>query len=108
MGLLQTLYVDGASDVPRVLQILREIVRHPARSAKLLSVHRWSERTVILLVMQSLDNSITTYLKRSVFGRYKYTSKQGGSEPPTFIPGRVQGVPADRGAYRRTRGEHMD
>lgn len=87
MGLLQTLYADGASDVPRVLQILREMVRHPARSARLLGAHRWSERTVILLVMQSLDNSITTYLKRGVLGRYKYTSKQGGSEPPTFIPG---------------------
>jgi cholesterol oxidase len=42
---------------------------------------------VILLVMQSLDNSITTYTKKGLFGRRKYTSKQGHGEPnPAFIP----------------------
>jgi cholesterol oxidase len=41
---------------------------------------------VILLVMQSLDNSITTYTRRGLFGRRKYTSRQGHGEPnPTFI-----------------------
>jgi cholesterol oxidase len=67
MGLLQTLATDG--------------------SLRLLSVYRWSERTVILLIMQSLDNSITTYLKPGLFGRRRYTSKQGHGEPnPGFIP----------------------
>ena len=42
---------------------------------------------MILLVMQSLDNSITTYTKKGLFGRRKYTSKQGHGEPnPSFIP----------------------
>src|SRR6476469_6135446 len=64
MGLLQTIATDGAA-----------------------SVHRWSERTVILLVMQSLDNSITTYTRKGLFGRRKVTSKQGHGEPnPSFIP----------------------
>jgi cholesterol oxidase len=37
--------------------------------------------------MQSLDNSITTYTKRGLLGRRKYTSKQGHGEPnPSFIP----------------------
>ncbi|GAA0237509.1 GMC family oxidoreductase [Saccharothrix mutabilis subsp. mutabilis] len=86
MGLLQTLATDGAKATPRILQFLVQAVRHPVRLARLLSVHRWSERTVILLVMQSLDNSITTYTKKGVFGR-KLTSKQGHGEPnPAFIP----------------------
>jgi cholesterol oxidase len=56
------------------------------QTARLLRVHRWSERTVILLVMQSLDNSITTYTRRGLFGRRRYSSKQGHGEPnPTFI-----------------------
>ncbi|TWP45208.1 GMC family oxidoreductase [Lentzea tibetensis] len=82
MGMLQTLATDGAASMPRWLQFLRESVRHPLRLLRLLSVHRWSERTVILLVMQSLDNSITTFLRRG-----KLTSKQGHGDPnPAFIP----------------------
>ncbi|MEU7479384.1 GMC family oxidoreductase [Lentzea sp. NPDC042327] len=82
MGLLQTLATDGSASVPRWLQFLREAVKHPLKLLRLLSVHRWSERTVILLVMQSLDNSITTFLKRG-----KLTSEQGHGEPnPAFIP----------------------
>ncbi|MCP2248906.1 FAD-dependent oxidoreductase [Lentzea aerocolonigenes] len=82
MGMLQTLATDGAASTPRWLQFIKQAIRHPMRLARLLSVHRWSERTVILLVMQSLDNSITTFLKRG-----KLTSKQGHGEPnPAFIP----------------------
>jgi cholesterol oxidase len=86
MGLLQTIATDGASSVPRWLQAVRFLLRHPVKSGQLLKVHRWSERTVILLVMQSLDNSITTYTRRGLFGRRKYTSRQGHGEPnPSFI-----------------------
>ena len=86
MGLLQTIATDGAASVPRWAQALRYMVRHPVRTAQLLRTYRWSERTVILLVMQSLDNSITTYTKKGLFGR-RYTSRQGHGEPnPTFIP----------------------
>ncbi len=86
MGLLQTIATDGAASMPRWAQALRFMVRHPVRTAQLLRTYRWSERTVILLVMQSLDNSITTYTKKGLFGR-RYTSRQGHGEPnPTFIP----------------------
>jgi cholesterol oxidase len=47
-----------------------------------LNLHRASERSVILLVMQSLDNSLTSYRKR---GQLK--TKQGSGEPnPDWIP----------------------
>jgi len=86
MSLLQTVATDGGSTVPRWRQALRFVARHPVESAKVLNSYRWSERTVILLVMQSLDNSITTYTKRGLFGRRRYTSKQGHGEPnPNFI-----------------------
>ena len=87
MSLLQTVATDGRSRVPRWRQVLRFMGRHPVQTAKLLNGHKWSERTVILLVMQSLDNSITTYTKPGLFGRRRYTSKQGHGEPnPSFIP----------------------
>jgi cholesterol oxidase len=87
MSLLQTIATDGSSPVPRWKQALRFVCKHPIQTLRLLNGYRWSERTVILLVMQSLDNSITTYTKRGWFGRRKYTSKQGHGKPnPTFIP----------------------
>ncbi|GLW94763.1 GMC family oxidoreductase [Actinokineospora globicatena] len=87
MSLLQTLATDGSSPVPRWRQALRYALRHPILTTRLLQAYRWSERTVILLVMQSLDNSITTYTRPGWFGRRKYTSRQGHGEPnPSFIP----------------------
>ncbi|WP_018682721.1 GMC family oxidoreductase [Actinokineospora enzanensis] len=87
MSLLQTVATDGDSPVPRYLQALRFMLRHPIQTTQLLQAYRWSERTVILLVMQSLDNSITTYTRRGLFGRRQYTSRQGHGEPnPSFIP----------------------
>jgi cholesterol oxidase len=87
MGLLQTVATDGGSAVPRWRQALRFLATHPILTAGLLSTYRWSERTVILLVMQSLDNSITTYTRPGRFGRRRFTSRQGHGEPnPSYIP----------------------
>ncbi|SFK96850.1 GMC oxidoreductase, partial [Streptomyces pini] len=48
---------------------------------------RWSERTIIGLVMQSLDNSLTTYLKPRGPGKGLLTAKQGHGAPnPDHIP----------------------
>ncbi|HEY2763755.1 MAG TPA: GMC family oxidoreductase [Pseudonocardiaceae bacterium] len=82
MGLLQTLATDGASEISRRRQFLRFLARHPVTVARLLSLRRWSERTVILLVMQTLDNSLTTFRRRG-----RLTSRQGHGAPnPSFIP----------------------
>ncbi|WP_330255275.1 GMC family oxidoreductase [Nocardia sp. NBC_00565] len=86
MGLMQTLMVDGGGRMPRWLRFLGTVVRNPLTLISFLSVKNWSERTIISLVMQHLDNSITTYTKRTLFGR-KLTSRQGHGEPnPTWIP----------------------
>ncbi|WP_040808247.1 GMC oxidoreductase [Nocardia concava] len=86
MGLLQTLMVDGGGRIPRWLRFLWTVLLHPLTLLQFMSVKNWSERTIISLVMQHLDNSITTYTKRGLFGR-KLTSKQGHGEPnPTWIP----------------------
>jgi cholesterol oxidase len=83
MGLLTTLLVDGASRVPRSLRFVVTAARHPRTFARSLSVHHWSERTVIALVMQSLDNSLT--VRRTRLGWL--TTTQGHGPPnPTWIP----------------------
>jgi cholesterol oxidase len=91
MGLLQTVMTDGTgpegTDEPRAKQLLRKAREDPRGTLRMLNVRQWSERTVIALVMQHLDNSITTYTKRGRFGRRTYTSKQGHGQPnPTWIP----------------------
>ncbi|QXU52542.1 GMC oxidoreductase [Rhodococcus sp. LW-XY12] len=87
MGLLQTLMTDGDGRTPRWVKFLGQVVRNPVKMLRMLSVHRWSERTIIALVMQNLDNSITTYTTKGVLGRRRVTSKQGHGQPnPTWIP----------------------
>ena len=61
--------------------------RHPVIFLRSISVRHWSERTIIGLVMQSRDNSITVSPKRRLAGGVRLTSKQGHGEPnPTWIP----------------------
>src|SRR4029079_10269076 len=81
MGLLQTLMTDGAgpegTDVPRWKQLMANARQDPRGTLRLLNTRRWSERTLIALVMQNLDNSITTFTKRTKLGTRRLTSKQG-------------------------------
>ncbi|MFC9704337.1 GMC oxidoreductase [Streptomyces sp. NPDC056943] len=70
----------------RVRNWLLELVKHPALAARSLSNRRWSERTIIGLVMQSLDNSLTTYRKPGGLGKGLLTARQGHGAPnPTQI-----------------------
>ena len=86
MALLQTALTDGGKKHPRALTWLGELARHP-RQFTWFSPRRWSEKTIILLVMQTLDNSITVSGKKTRLGGYKLTSKQGHGAPnPTWIP----------------------
>jgi cholesterol oxidase len=83
MGLLSTILVDGGGKVPRPLRFLLQALRHPYVFARSLSVRNWSEKTIIVLVMQTLDNSITVKRTR----RGKLTSGPGhGAANPTWIP----------------------
>ena len=85
MGLLQSLATEGDTGESRWKQAGR-FLRHNPKALGTLSLRRWSQRTMILLVMQSLDNSLTTSLRRTRLGRRKLTSQQGHGEPnPTFI-----------------------
>ncbi|MFE3647659.1 GMC family oxidoreductase N-terminal domain-containing protein [Streptomyces sp. NPDC059152] len=71
----------------RVLGWAGNMVRHPVLALRSLSNRRWSERTIIGLVMQSLDNSLTTYRKPGGLGKGLLTARQGHGAPnPTQIP----------------------
>ncbi|MFZ9309298.1 MAG: GMC family oxidoreductase N-terminal domain-containing protein [Candidatus Nanopelagicales bacterium] len=59
MGLLQTLMTDGLDLKARRRQWLRHVLKSPLTLFKILNVRRWSERTIIALVMQSVDSAIS-------------------------------------------------
>jgi cholesterol oxidase len=87
MSMLYTLMVGDGTRVTRPLKLLAQIVRHPGRFAKVLFPKNWSRRTIILLVMQTLDNAIALRptLKRS--GDVRLQTEQDPERPmPTFIP----------------------
>lgn len=88
MGLLTTIAIPGGGRVPRWARFLGRAARHPVVFARSLSVRNWSQRTFIGLVMQSLDNSLTTYTRRRLLtGRRRLTSRQGHGAPnPVWIP----------------------
>ncbi len=88
MALMQTVLTDGDGPGPRWQTWLKEMWRERRNVAGLYDVKHWSERTVIALVMQTLDNSITTYPVR-IPGtkKWRITSRQGHGQPnPTWIP----------------------
>jgi cholesterol oxidase len=41
------------------------VVRHPSMLARVLNVRKWSERTVIALVMQNVDSALSVRMKRT-------------------------------------------
>ncbi len=88
MALLQTVLTDGDGPVPRWRTWLGEMWRQRRTVRDLYDLRHWSQRTVIALVMQSLDNSITTYSTRGLLTRrWRLTSRQGHGAPnPTWIP----------------------
>ncbi|MEO3825721.1 GMC family oxidoreductase [Actinomadura sp. B10D3] len=86
MGAIRTLLVDGGGP-PRWLKFLGLAARHPTVILRGLSLRDWAKRTVIALVMQTADNSITLGEKRGRLGRRRLVARQGDGEPnPTWIP----------------------
>ena len=86
MGLLSTWMTDGGGRTPRWLKWVGKAARHPLYTLRLFWLRGWSERTIIVLVMQSLDNSLTVRRKKSVLGERLITRPGHGEPNPTWIP----------------------
>jgi cholesterol oxidase len=87
MSLLNTLLVGDGTRVTRPLKLLGQILRHPVNFAKVLWPRGTSRRTIILLVMQTLDNAIALRPKLKRSGEVRLQTEQDPERPnPTFIP----------------------
>ena len=87
MSLLHTLLIGDGTKLTRPLKFLVAMLRHPVRFAKLQNPRAWSRRTIIVLVMQTLDNAIALRPRPGRRGGMRLQTEQDPSKPmPTFIP----------------------
>jgi cholesterol oxidase len=87
LGLISTVLIDDTGGRSRAAAGVRELIRDRRHLRLLVSPRHWSEQTMVLLGMQSVDNSITVRSQRNVFGRRRLRSRQGEGAPnPVFMP----------------------
>lgn len=88
MSGLYTVLTGAGSAPQRALQWIAAVVKHPLRSLRLLNPRHWSRRTVILLVMQTLDNAIRLVPKRNLIGGgvHLQTEEDPENPNPRHIP----------------------
>jgi cholesterol oxidase len=86
MGLLQSVLTAPRPGQPRWSAFLSQVARDPISALRLLNVRGWSERSIISLVMQSVDNSLVVSGRRGLLG-WHLTSRQHESAPaPSYLP----------------------
>ena len=86
MGLLQTIMTDGATPRERRRHWLSQFFRNPSLLVRIINVRKWSERTVIALVMQDVNSSVKVFRKRGLFG-HRLSSENDSLHPnATYIP----------------------
>lgn len=81
--------VDGGGRIPRQIKFLFAILRHPILTLRMLVPFGFAHRSIILLVMQTLDNYIKIKYKRTLYFPFKkiLTSElDKGGKPPSYIP----------------------
>jgi cholesterol oxidase len=87
MHRLYTLLVGDGTRVTRPLKWLVQVLLHPRRLAQVLFPKHYSRRTIIILVMQTLDNAIALRPREGPFGSLWLKTEQDPERPiPTFIP----------------------
>lgn len=88
MSGMMTLLTPEGTRLTRPLKLIGEILRRPFDFLRTLWPFGWSRRTLMLLVMQTLDNSIRlTARPRRLRGGVRLQTAQDPERPnPTFLP----------------------
>ncbi len=87
MRRLYTLLTGDGTRLTRPLRLVGQILAHPRRFGRLLTAKNWSRRTIIILVMQTLDNAMALRPRRGPFKTFWLQTEQDPERPnPTFIP----------------------
>lgn len=88
-GALASVVTDGGGSIPRPLRFFATIIKHPLYFLKASWPFGFAKKSLILLVMQTIDNSIRLVRKRRLVWPFQksITSALSSGEPtPTYIP----------------------
>jgi cholesterol oxidase len=87
MRRLYTLLTGDGTRMTRPMKLVGQALMHPRRLWTLLRAKNWSRRTIIILVMQTLDNAMALRPRRGPLGSFWLQTEQDPERPnPTFIP----------------------
>jgi cholesterol oxidase len=89
MGLLYSVFTEKWRFVPRLLTFLLMILLKPLQFLKSLWVPGWAKRSIILLVMQTLDSHMRLKVKKRIFGKgYRLTTElaPGSPKAESYLP----------------------
>lgn len=90
MRILAVPMVDGGSPVVRAVKLMLTILRSPMQMVRLWISKTWAENSLILLVMQTLDNRMRLKLTRRIWTLFQpvmTTGRQPGvKDVPAYIP----------------------
>ncbi|MEH3054406.1 MAG: GMC family oxidoreductase [Patulibacter minatonensis] len=83
---MMALLTPDGTRLTRPLKALGVILKNPGKLWRLVREPGWSERTVIVLVMQTLDNALSLRARKRRFGQgIKLSTEQSGKPAPTYI-----------------------
>ncbi len=85
MSSLYTVMVGDGTRVTRPLKLLKAAARHPLTFLKLFNPRGWSRRTIIVLVMQTVDNAIALRATRTRRGVRLQTEQDPARPIPTYL-----------------------
>jgi cholesterol oxidase len=81
------LSADGApGSMHRSVKLIIQTLKHPARFTKTMFNFNWSSNTIILLVMQTVDNAMRMVWKKSLLGSKMIIDNSGQKRVPAYIP----------------------
>ena len=86
MSSIFTVLTGDGTRLSRPLKLAGAAARHPVQFGKTFNPRGWSRRTIIVLVMQSLDNAIALRARKTRFGVRLSTEQDPERPNPTFIP----------------------
>ncbi len=89
LGFLSSIQVDGGGKIPRQLKFLWNILKAPVDFLRMSNPFGFARRTIILLIMQTVDNSIRLTRKRgwrSLFFKRLTSASTDGTHIPSYIP----------------------
>ena len=91
IGLLAKPLTDGGGRIPRPLKFIATCIAHPADFARSLVPRGWAQRTILLLVMQVVDNHLELTRRRRWYwpfsrGLTSTNPSSAGKRNPSYIP----------------------